>query len=285
MDVQPAGRLETLRMKDIELSDFEEKRERINLGDLKGNEFRIVARDIGTNEKILDKKVSSAVERVKKSGVINSFGDQRFGGVREVTHIVGKSIIGNDLKAAVWNYLTITSHNEPSQTRRFRKDLAASGDVRKALNEIPRNLGFEKLLLEHLVRKPNDHAGALRHLPKKLRKMFVHAYQAYLWNVMAENFHEESIPLIGYDTKIKDPKISKFLEKEGIKPEDFRIRPMPELSSEGASRERVIYPEGIGYEIGKDELNKNKRKVILKFIIPKGSYATVVVRDIMKGIE
>lgn len=39
-------------------------------------------------------------------------------------------------------------------------------------------------MLNHLVSNPGDHAGALRVLPENLRRMFVHAYQSYLFNRM-----------------------------------------------------------------------------------------------------
>jgi len=38
------------------------------------------------------------------------------------------------------------------------------------------------LMLKHLAKKPDDFVGAFRRLPMKLQKLFIQAYQAYLFN-------------------------------------------------------------------------------------------------------
>lgn len=285
----PVERLENLRLRDIELSDFEEKRERINLGDLKGNEFRITVRDIGLEGKELEKEIRKRIRKIGKEGLINFFGSQRFGSKRKVSHIVGRSIVENNPRQAVIDYLTVTSEDEPEGTRRFREGLSEGFDPKRGLEECPGSLRFEKAMLNHLVSRENDYAGALRKLPKSLRRLFVHAYQAYLWNETAKVSKEETIPLIGYGTELEkygDSRgLSRVMKKEKIKTGDFKIRSMPELSSEGSERERVVFPEGLIFSVGEDELNKGRRKLVIEFFIPKGSYATVVVDRLMKGIK
>jgi tRNA pseudouridine13 synthase len=97
----PVERLKAVRLKDIELSNFEEAKERINLGDLKANEFEITVRNIEANEK---ERIERNLESIKKNGFINFFGEQRFGN-RGNTHLVGREILRNNLKEAVWLYL------------------------------------------------------------------------------------------------------------------------------------------------------------------------------------
>ncbi len=277
----PLERLEAVRLKDIELSGFEEKRERINLGDLKGNEFEIVVRDIDPKEK---GRMEKNIEKIKKNGVINLYGEQRFG-IRKNTHLVGKEMLKNNLEEAVWIYLT---HGEEinEESRAFRKNLKMTRDFSTALKECPRHLRNERILLEYLSKEGNDFAGALRRIPKGFRKMLVHAYQSYLWNEVAKTSKEKVIPLVGYDTDLSKYKsgkeIEKILKKEGIKQDDFRMPSMPELASEGDERERLIHPKGMECEFGEDEFNAGRMKCTLKFEIHKGAYATVVVDKVMK---
>jgi len=280
----PIERLKEIHLKDIELSNFEEKRERINLGDLKANEFDITVRDIGPAEK---RVIEKNVDKIRKNGFVNYFGEQRFG-MRGDTHLVGKAILKNNLKEAVWLYLTHEGSESDAITE-FRKRLRESGDVRQGLRECPRMLRNEIILMNHLASKPNDYAGALRRLPKKFRMMLVHAYQSYLWNEMAKACDEEKLPLTGFNTNLSEYKTSKamekILEREDIVAEDFSIKSMPELSCEGSERERLVRADELRWEFEKDELNEGKLKCLLHFAIPKGSYATVVLSEILKAGE
>jgi tRNA pseudouridine13 synthase len=293
----PRDRLESLRIKDMELSDFEDRRERINLGDLKANRFMIIVRDIGLDRKRLEKFLASRIGDIRKNGVVNYYGDQRFGGNRSVTHLVGKSIIKGDLKSAVWDYLTVTSGDEHKDTKKFRKALQQSGDIKAALSGMPKGLRFERMMLDHLAGKPNDFGGALRKLPRNLKRMFVHAYQSWLWNEVASECLKNKkikkgvrIPLIGFNTKLsgypesKDI-VTRILDREGIRLEYFHVRTMPELGSEGSERGLKIAPEGLDFSVDDDELNPEKSKVVLKFAIPAGSYATVVIDRVFEKLQ
>ena len=148
----------------------------------------------------------------------------------------------------------------------------------------------------------NDYIGALRKLPARLLKMFVHAYQSYLWNESIKDylsvkyegkeidysqgklfFVDEKkvdmlkIPLIGFDNEGNE----KIMQNEEITTRDFVIRQIPELSMEGDERDVFVEVKTMEIsELEKDELNENMKKVTLKFSLSKGSYATMVVRKL-----
>ena len=71
------------------------------------------------------------------------------------------------------------------------------------------------------------------------------------------------------------------LEQEGIRPEDFRVSTMPELASPGGLRpalSHVVFP-------GEPDIGGNGRGGLvlkLRFSLPRGSYATVLLRELMK---
>ncbi len=83
-----------------------------------------------------------------------------------------------------------------------------------------------------------------------------------------------AIPFIGYSYYKKtrfDYQISKILELEEIKPKDFFIKEMQEISSEGGFRQASINCKGFH--------TKNNN---VEFTLSRGSFATILLREIMK---
>ncbi|MEK6963616.1 MAG: tRNA pseudouridine(13) synthase TruD [Nanoarchaeota archaeon] len=219
----------------------------ISMGDLLGNQFSITLRALNPWE-----------EPKKISKMLNYFGEQRFS-----THNadIGKLLIQKKFKLAM---ALIQESKTPLQDK-----------------------------IEHyLKRQKQDYVGALRIVPKKILKLYVHSYQAKLFNEMAQYCIEhkvrvETLPLIGFATEFKG-KVGELAEKklkeEEITPRDFIIRAIGELSSEGGVR--TLYADVSDLQIGKmenDELNLHKKKVLIEFRLPKGSYATEAVRQMMQS--
>ncbi len=175
--------LRDLRIPDLRVSVLGRTNRPLGLGDLRGNRFRIVIRNLGVDADSARERMESITSEISEmGGVPNYFGVQRFGETRPVTHLVGEAIVRGDLERAVFTYLAMPFPDEPEETRAAREELWGSGDVRSALRRYPRHLTYELAMLNHLVSSPGDHAGALMVLPENLRRMFVHAYQSYLFN-------------------------------------------------------------------------------------------------------
>ena len=78
--------------------------------------------------------------------------------------------------------------------------------------------------------------------------------------------------------------ISEILKKEKLDRKDFIIKQIPELSSEGSEREILMHVKGFKtLEFSDDELNKGKKKQVVKFYLPIGCYATVVVESLLNN--
>lgn len=284
--------LADVRIKDIALSDFKKCSDRISLGDSLGNKFRITVRNLDLGEKELREIISETTNQLSKRGIPNYFGYQRFGTIRPNTHIVGKEILRGNLEGAVMAYLTNPFETEKKDAYEARKSLQETKDFREALENFPVRLNFERSMLDALAKNPRDYAGALRRLPKKLRWMLVHGYQSFLFNKILSRMIEEEIsikgkkiPLFGYKSSFGEGRQGEIereiIEEENIALENFRIKSMPELSSEGLLRDACIETSP-SFEIGGDELNEGKLKCTVEFTLPKGSYATVVLREFMK---
>lgn len=278
--------------------------ERIEIGSLSGNEFEIVVREIGMAEGELKKRAEECFEQMK-NGVANYFGEQRFGGNREVTHIVGKEFIKGNIEGAVMLYLTHQSNGEEAEIAAARKNLADTGDIARALKEFPHKFRYELAILNHLVKLPKDYVGAFQGLPKHLRYLFTHAYQSYLFNLVINerigqgiginptngDILEEGIPtapLYGFDSVLAPGKAGEIekavMEREGVVPEEFRVKSFPELGCSGARKKIALAPEGMKIiEIGKDEFCEGRQKIRISFRLSKGNYATTILRELMKS--
>ncbi|MBC7130241.1 tRNA pseudouridine(13) synthase TruD, partial [Candidatus Bathyarchaeota archaeon] len=74
-----------------------------------------------------------------------------------------------------------------------------------------------------------------------------------------------------------------ILEEEDITPEDFKIKSMPELRISGGLRTAITPLKDFSLmEIARDEVNPKKWKTKIGFTLYRGSYATVLLREIMK---
>lgn len=169
--------------------------------------------------------------------------------------------------------------------------------IKKQFNQATKLIDNPKVQ-QYLTTKPNDHVGALKLLPKRLLKLYVHSYQSYLWNETVARYIEtgtkvtysqgnlifsknkkpiQEIPLIGFAYKTTNEEIDKIvqeiLKKENITLRDFIIKQIPELSMEGSQRLLCS-------EIKNLEIKKEDNHYLIKFSLNKGSYATIVIRKL-----
>ena len=250
---------ESINFKDIELKYLGNGKEPISLGDLEGNEFTITIRNLDSSE---IKKIKNMENKI--INVPNLFGPQRFS---KNNYHVGNAIIKKDFK--------------------------------KAAELILENKGYvEEEIENYLKNNKNDFAGAIRLIPLKTRKLFIHAYQSFLFNKIINEYLKNSkkqpknmqMPIIGFNFDINSVKnvklkniIKKISEEEKLGSREFIISQMPELTSEGASRNLFFELKDLKVlEINDDELNENMRKIKINFTLPKSCYATTLMEFIFR---
>ena len=191
----PMFQVRSISLADVDFLDIYPTKSNIGMGDLLGNRFSIKL-------KSLEMEMQEALEtctNVKRQldsigGFPNYFGVQRFGAVRPITHLVGKCMTRKEPENAVVTYLCRTSPFEDPDTTRAREKLASSMNIPEALHDFPKELSFEKAMMNHLVKNPDDYVGALGQLPQNLLMMFIHAYQSYLFNRMLSERMRRGIP-------------------------------------------------------------------------------------------
>lgn len=253
------GPKKDFKTENIELTFLGNGKERINIGQLEGNTFAITVRNITEEEiKIFEKNIKKQKEHLC---IPNYYDDQRFG-MHKDNAMIGKLFLKRQWKEAC----TILKERE-------------------------------KKVKEFLQTKPTDYIGALRTILKQQLRMYVHAYQSYLWNETVKEFinenikekkktknekrRNEHIPIIGFEIDCKNKKITQIIKnimkEEGIKERDFIIREIPELSSSGGQRELFMGISDFSYNKINDET------MLMRFTLKKGSYATIVIKSLFAG--
>ncbi|MGA2767135.1 MAG: tRNA pseudouridine(13) synthase TruD [Candidatus Bathyarchaeia archaeon] len=326
-----------IHVKDIEIRPLGYLNNRLSAYYLLGNSFHIRIKTVNHPKKVINERVTKTVEELKAiGGIPNFFGHQRFGTTRPITHLVGKAIIKKDPEKAAMLFLAKPSPHEHPSSRRARKQLRATRDFEEALEDFPKQLRYERSMLRHLVKHPEDFAGAFRTLPFKLQEMFIQAYESYLFNKflsrriaqglplnMAEvgdyvvaiersglpvlTIHKTvnlerrteinnlmqtgklrlAIPLIGFkqypSLGVQGEIEKRILEEEDVSPRDFRISAMPEISTKGRLRAAITPINNLlTDEISLDANRPCRHEVEATFMLYRGSYATILLREIMK---
>jgi len=96
-----------------------------------------------------------------------------------------------------------------------------------------------------------------------------------------------ALPLIGIrqrpSTSVQGNIEKQILEEEGISPEDFKTESMPEITARGELRTAITSLNNFSLdEILFDSANPSRSEVQVRFMLYRGSYATILLREIMK---
>lgn len=266
-----------VKIKDITLRPLRFSEEMVFSQLLLGNQFRVLIRAISHTSSVAERRVKKVHgELLSLGGVPNFFGHQRFGTVRPITHLVGRSITKGDWKNAALIFLAQPSPHEHPAAREARQQLQDTRNFREALRLFPRYLRYEQMMLTHLTKQPKDFVGAFRKLPLKLRRIFVQAYQSFLFNRFLSQRIRRGIPL--NETQVGDYVVN--LDNQGILTDEFTLVTAQSLShvkkalNEG--KMRVAIPllgfkqnpsEGIQGEI-EQEIIETENVVPRNFYVP-----------------
>ncbi len=266
--------------------------------DMVGNHFKIKIEDADFTE------ISQFNEQDK---ILNFFGYQRFGSRRPVSHLIGKAIIQKNFEYAVETLLSYTSEYDLPHNNKIRETLKDKSNYSKTFNEVPPQMDIERIVLDEMINH-GDALRALRAIPIQLRRFFVEAFQSFVFNQtvsMAYEFGEDllqpqlgdvcfdkddnlgryqndpqqrlTIPLVGYSYSKKnrfDNFTSQILTDQQITPKDFFVKEMQEASEEGGFRQATMRCNDFAI-----------KEPYVDFTLSRGSYATILLREIMKPAD
>ncbi|KAI8139253.1 pseudouridine synthase [Fennellomyces sp. T-0311] len=169
---------EQLQKQNIYIGDFDYVTNGLTLGDLKGNRFTIILRDVsGATEE----QIRESMESLGSRGFINYFGMQRFGTGTIMTHEVGRAILKLDFEEACELILKPRPGERPDYAE-AREVWQNTKDPEATVQKFPGRFGPEKSILNSYVRAPEKHRRAITSLHRNTLSMYLHAYQSYVWN-------------------------------------------------------------------------------------------------------
>jgi tRNA pseudouridine13 synthase len=286
--------------------------------DFEINEPRYSLKKIGYTDKPLSKKemignhfqvridnASNTIDKFEEHDMIlNFYGYQRFGSSRPITHLIGKSLLQKDYANVIQILLSSTSEYDKPENTELRKMMSDKSKYHEAFKIIPNGMDLEKIALKEMIEHDNP-VRAIRALPLQIRRFFVHAYQSFIFNkTLSASFengeevfspqeddvcydkngnlgkfendpHQRlSIPFVGYSYYKKTRfhyYIEKILQDEEITSKDFFSKEMQEISNEGGFRNSSIKCD-----------NYKVKGNIVSFLLSRGSFATIVLRELMK---
>ncbi len=310
----PANTLNVVRGVNYELFHCGYADRPLNRGDLLENIFEITVRDISLPDELILKEL----DYVNKFHLINYYDEQRFGSARHGKGFVAKAIVEKDYKKALRLLIATPSKWDDKKSKQFKKCVAENwGKWESCIALAPTS--WEKRILEFLRSREFSNTTAKKALSlvdKTIMELCFNAYQAYIWNNVAERilidrFSQESLIKIPYlygtfyfykeiDEESKSffdhiaiPTVSPKLNCEGyigklilevIKAEGFDSVASLRSNVRGAifrshKRSFLVKPK-IEFKKEWDDIYTGKRKWLLTFSLPPGSYATLVVKRI-----
>ncbi len=310
----PGGPKKDLHGRDWHLEYLGQVSSPMSKARLRGNLFEITVREVALSEEELAREV----EAVRQFGVPNYFDEQRFGSVRHRQGFAAREAVRGNLERALYLLLVEGSHYDYRRTERFRECLRRHWpEVKPCLPLAPSP--WEKRLVEFLAsHRPSKRTfkRAFGLVDSEYLLMLAHAYQAYLWNeilklylekrglvhfrlpyLLGEFFFYQELPpevreeLSALRLPLPSPRLKLSEDLRGLYEEVLRREGIPGLSRlrtlvkglifKTYPREAVVFPGDLSCEI-LERKEPSVRDVRLRFFLPRGSYATLVLKRIFR---
>ncbi len=260
----------------------------------------------------------AAVREVERVGLPNYFDDQRFGSVGPDREFVGREMVHGRFERALKLALAAPYEFDRAEQKREKEILLRHwGDWPACRAALPRGHACE--LVGYLAVHPADFAGAVARLRPELGGLYLSAYQSYLWNRtldrwlrdtfpadalgvvslrlgeyavpireaggVADRWEKLTLPLLSARQK-PEPGAGWFQAAEAVLTEEeltldrLKVPGLRKPFFSKGDRAACVRPAGMRAGPGDDELNRGRRKLLLAFDLPRGSYATMFVKRV-----
>lgn len=252
-------KINSLKLKDIELDFVGFTDNEIKLGDLKGNSFEIILRDLPNDFNL----------NISNNFLVpNYFDEQRFSNANLE---IGILLLQNKFNEAI----DLISKTDGDFSEKIIKHLdKQKNDFIGALKLLPKKTilfyihsvqsYFFNEILANNIKQNNEHI-----------QTYNYSQGTFIFSNNYNNLKE--LPLIGYLLSDYD---NILIEKQ-INHRNFLIRSLPEFSLEGSFREAFFKVEDFNFKVEDDDLFPSKKKCIISFNLESGSYATIVLKSLL----
>jgi tRNA pseudouridine13 synthase len=291
----------------------ERHRNKLKLGHLAGNRFTIRVRepDDGALE-----RARAILAILARRGVPNYFGMQRFGGQGN-SHVIGRAWFLGQYREAVE---AIIGTGEAVRDEQWQRAIEAfrRGEPEACRELLPGHCRTERDLVASLIRQPENWKRALGMVPQRLKMLYFSALQSALFNRVLDERLAELDTVVAGDVAHKHDNGACFLVEDPAA-EAERVRQL-QISATGpmfgsrmklpegrplAIEEQVLAEAGLSREqfaaagewrfegerrplripLAESVAQPDGEGVLLCFSLPRGAYATAVLREVMKTDE
>ncbi|MCK5826297.1 MAG: tRNA pseudouridine(13) synthase TruD [Desulfuromusa sp.] len=302
--------IEKLKLNHAKILQINRHENKLRLGHLTGNRFIITLRKTGSEALPHAKLI---LEQLEKRGVPNLFGEQRYGVLGNSAEL-GKLLIQKKYPQFCREYLGNPQliHNPNWQKA---AGLYRQGKIQEALDQLPGEMDDERHLLQ-LLCNGKSHQVAIFSLPKNLLRLFLSAAQADFFDQLLRQRLPELDQLKNGDIAVKHINGACFRVEQAAaeqsRADNFEISPSAPLfgskvmiatGNPGETELKMLRKSGLSLEswkLGRGLTMSGERRpfrvpfnnpeiidhgenfITFRFVLPKGSYATSVLRELIK---
>jgi tRNA pseudouridine13 synthase len=281
--------------------------------DIVANRFHIVLRNLteGALQQIL-----SVRESLTTFGIPNYYDDQRFGSLGESGEFIARPWCLGNYERALWLAIAEpNSHDRPNDRDEKETIRRLWGDWATCKNSLRKS--SSRSIITYLVDHPDRFREAFALQRQDMRSLWLAAYQSDLWNrclaaTLNESIDESrrfSVQLatakVPFITELNDEEAQKLnelhlplpsarlhleagpilelyekvLAEQGLSLRELRVKyPRDSFFSKG-ERQAIIKPGNLKMtRTGEDDLNAGRHRMALEFVLPRGSYATILIK-------
>lgn len=311
-----AGPRQGMRQTNLELEYLGQVSEPIHAKDIRANVFTVVLRDMPAAEAVA---AAAAMDQIGQFGLPNYFDDQRFGSLGRCGEFIAKPWCLGDYERALWLALAEPNvHDSPDEQQQkaiLRDHWGKWPECKAALARSHR-----RSVITFLADKPvkPDFKRALALIRQDLRSIYLAAFQSDLWNGMLaallrkscppesllarkigkrdlpfyaaledaakETLVKTVLPLPSARLHLEEGPVKQLVDEvltaEGMELRQVRLKfPRDTFFSKG-ERPAIFFPANVGHEVADDDFYRGKQKMTLRFELPRGAYATILVKRV-----
>ena len=279
---------------------------------IQGNAFTVTIRDL-----VDIKPLETNFEEVKKAGFPNFFDDQRFRSYDQEHGFFAEKVLKRHWNGALQVFLTSAGPDDSQFERERKAALFKNWKDWPLLLTLAMN-PLETGIFGLLNGRPNDAGRALHRIPEEEVSMRYAAYQSHLWNELLRRliklkvrntelvpgreggylfWHETEAETLSYLSTLEIPTAAAkmdfaddltrslfddILMEKGLTLGSFRTKALRKVYFRSFRRKAVVIPERLqAIGVGNDELHPGKIKWTISFVLPRGSYGTMLIKRLV----
>lgn len=301
--------LDNFQHEKLEIIQISRHENKLKREDLAGNRFELVLYDV--EDEAAD-QARSGLSVLSQRGVPNWYGSQCFG-YRRTHQYLGWSLIKKKWDWFLYELLVASNGDDDERLQAARR-AASMGDWERALERFPEEMTAERNALESLDRYPDNLERAVEVIPEDRRQYYLQALQAYAFNQFLTERIDRYDELIEGDVAYMHESAGCFpvMDPRDEKPrlERFEISPTGPLYGEkflgaaedvGDLEDEIIEQLDLSYgdfQRSRYPVQGRRRplrapirqirvqdvegeELELSFFLPRGSYASVVLEELL----